>query len=109
MQHVTENQDQQAVTTKRGRGRPRADYAFTAAERQKEYRRRKSIKFGKNLNFWVSHETEFALRRLAVYHQQTVPQIIEQLVKQADDQIIENLHPDKPGWNEYFLQTTTTE
>lgn len=68
--------------------------AKTAAERQREYRANRATA-GDNgerrLNTWIDTSAALALERLAVRYGVTKRQMLEKLIKEADDAVINTL------------------
>ena len=81
--------------------------AKTAAQRQAAYRARRDTA-GENrdgdrrLDLWIGTPVHLALGRLARRHGVPKRQMLEHLIRQADDAIIGTLDPDTPAWADYF-------
>ncbi|AOK00715.1 hypothetical protein [Burkholderia vietnamiensis] len=84
--------------------------AKTAAQRQAAYRARRDTA-GENrdgdrrLDLWIGTPAHLALGRLALRHGVPKRQMLEHLIRQADDAIVGGLDPDTPAWAEYFSVT----
>jgi hypothetical protein len=74
----------------------------SAAERQREYRARRPENNDKRLNLWISATANLALNRLAAHQGITKTEALEQLILEADDQVLQTLELDTPEWDEYF-------
>lgn len=79
----------------------------TTAQRQKDYRSRRSFagpdgNGERRLNTWLSTRASLALSRLAKRYGVTKRQMLEQLLKTADEEISAKLDPDTPAWREYY-------
>lgn len=81
--------------------------AKTSAQRQQDYRRQRPFagpegNGERRLNTWLSTSASLALNRLAKRYGVTKRQMLEQLLKSADEDISTNLDPDTPAWSEYY-------
>ena len=78
----------------------------TAAQRQQAYRKSRQMA-GENgerrINTWVSTATALALARLSRRYGVTNREMLERLIKDADEQVLATLELDSAGWDEYFL------
>lgn len=83
--------------------------AKTAAQRQQAYRNNRPMA-GDNgerrLNTWVSTAAALALTRLARRYGVTNRQMLERLIKDANEQVLVTLELDSPEWDEYFQPQT---
>jgi hypothetical protein len=79
--------------------------AKTAAQRQQAYRKRRPMA-GENgerrISTWVSTTTALALDRLSRRYGVTNRQMLERLIKDADEQTLATLELDSAEWEEYF-------
>jgi hypothetical protein len=79
--------------------------AKTAAQRQQAYRNSRSMA-GENgerrINTWVDSASALALARLSRRYGVTNRQMLERLIKDADEQIQARLDCDSAEWDEYF-------
>jgi hypothetical protein len=79
--------------------------AMSAAERQATYRSRRSTA-GENgerrLNTWISTGAALALKRLAAYHGKTQRQILDDLLLDAEEDILHRLHSDEAAFNQFL-------
>jgi len=77
--------------------------AKTNAERQAEYRKR-AMQGEKRLriNTWVSIDTAVALERLARHYGVTKRAMLEELIRQADRDVLDGLEPGSEESREYF-------
>jgi hypothetical protein len=79
--------------------------AKTAAQRQQAYRNSRSMA-GENgerrINTWVSTASALALARLSSRYGVTNRQMLERLIKDADEQIQATFELDSAEWDEYF-------
>ena len=77
----------------------------SAAERQAAYRKARPTA-GENgerrINTWVSIGATLALNRLARRYGVTKRDMLERLIKAADDEIVAALDPTSPQWADYF-------
>ena len=78
----------------------------TAAERQAAYRKARPTA-GENgerrISAWVSTGAALALHRVARRYGVTKRDMLEQLIKAADDEIVATLDPTLPEWADYFV------
>ena len=85
-----------------------ATRAKTTAERQAAYRKARPTA-GENgerhISTWVSTGAALALNRLAQHHGVTKREMLEQLIKAADGEIVATLDPTAPEWAAYFAVT----
>ncbi|MDO9226748.1 MAG: hypothetical protein Q8M09_05380 [Pseudomonadota bacterium] len=83
--------------------------AKTAAQRQQAYRKSRPVA-GENgerrINTWVSTTTALALARLSRRYGVTNRQMLERLIKDADEQVLATLELDSAEWEEYFLRNS---
>ncbi len=79
--------------------------AKTTTQRQQDYRKSRPIA-GENgerrINTWVSTATALSLERLSRRYGVTMRQFLEDLVKEANDQVVATLELDTAEWAEYF-------
>jgi hypothetical protein len=79
--------------------------AQTAAQRQAAYRKRRPTA-GENgerrLNTWISTGAALALKRLAAYQGKTQRQILEQMLLDAEGEVLQELRSNEDGFNEYL-------
>ncbi len=78
--------------------------AMSTAERQAKYRagRATAGQLGdKRLNTWVSADTSYALQRLAKHHGVSQREMLERLVRTADQDVLKSLSPFSPEWQAY--------
>lgn len=79
----------------------------SAAERQAAYRARRTEGEGdRRINTWVSSAAALALARLARRYGVTQREMLERLIKAADDEVLQGLELDSPEWDAYFLENT---
>jgi len=83
--------------------------AKTNAERQREYRRRRSTagpdgNGERKINTWVPTGSALALERLARRYGITRREMLMRLITDADNEIMNQLDIDSPQWGEYFGQ-----
>jgi hypothetical protein len=78
----------------------------TPAERQAVYRKARPTA-GENrerrISAWVSTGTTLALNRPASRYDVTKREMLERLIKAADDEIVATLDPASPEWEAYFV------
>jgi hypothetical protein len=81
----------------------------SAAERQAAYRKARPTA-GENgerrISAWVSTGAVLALNRLAWRYDVTKREMLEQLIKAADDEIVATLDPTSPEWVAYFVPSS---
>jgi hypothetical protein len=87
--------------------------AKTAAERQKDYRSKRPFA-GDNgerrLNTWISSSAHFALERLAISYGVTKREMLEKLLKEADERELKKLGGiDSPRGEEYLSSSYVTQ
>lgn len=81
--------------------------AKTSAQRQQDYRRQRPFagpegNGERRLNTWLTTAAGLALDRLARRYGVTKREVLEQLLKAADDEIIASLEPETQAWQDYF-------
>jgi hypothetical protein len=81
--------------------------AKTSAQRQKDYRSQRPFagpdgNGERRLNTWLSTAAGLALQRLAKHQGISQRQVLEQLLRTADENVINHLDPDTPAWDDYF-------
>ena len=72
--------------------------AINNAERQRQYRQRHlqdAEGRGERLNMIISFHAKWALARMAAYHNKTQKALLEQLLLDAESQLVSNLSPRK--------------
>lgn len=87
------------------RGRPSTGTAKTGAERAAACRRRKQTAGAlgiQNLNYWVDGATKYALLRLARHAGVSPSEILESLIKSADNALTAKMDIDSEEWSEYY-------
>lgn len=87
------------------RGRPSTGKTKTPAEYQAAYRRRKAEQGmcgAYALNHWIDGQAKFALDRLAKHNGITISAMLEQLIINADNQILSKLELYSDEWNVYY-------
>ena len=79
--------------------------AMSSAERQEMYRSRRSTA-GENgerrLNTWISTGAALALKRLAAHHGKTQRQILDNLLLNAEEDILHQLRRDEAAFNQFL-------
>lgn len=88
------------IRKKKRPGRPSTGKAKTSAQRQADYRRRQELNLGHdfskvNLNVWITYDTKLALARLANRSGVSAVEILQQLIKQADQAVFDSLVDDR--------------
>lgn len=85
--------------------------AMSSAERQEMYRSRRSTA-GENgerrLNTWISTGAALALKRLAAYHGKSQRQMLDELLLDAEEDILHQLRNDEAAFNHFIEQTERT-
>ncbi len=77
--------------------------AKTAAERQANYRARRSEGEGeKRLNTWINSSSYLALERLALHCNFTKKELLERLIISADSVVIKTLAENSPERDNYL-------
>ncbi|MDP2100643.1 MAG: hypothetical protein Q8S52_02565 [Methylobacter sp.] len=105
MKGLADNITTDLFPVKKSRGRPVTGVAKTSAERQREYRARKSQQWRQDLhavNLTLPVDANCALKRLAKHHGVSFSDIVAKLVKDADDLLISTMTYDSPEYDDYF-------
>ncbi|CAD6875861.1 hypothetical protein [Methylomonas fluvii] len=99
------------VAEPKRRGRPATGKAKTAAQRQADYRNRKTWRGGTDncghhhLDTWIESSAMFALDRLAALDGIKRGEVLKKLLLQADDKIQAALGIGSDDWQRYWDKT----